>query len=160
MRHFVREVTIGTSPLDALEKTAWKRLSITKGRYSGFTAWLMHGTNLYALPTRCRHILPIFFFFEYFILRGIFIQNRGKKTYFLARGMGPNFGPKNSRKHWFILNILDSSSPRNTSSKILTSSFYILMRIIKSQNRTEWTGLAQAWKILECTGLSWKVLEN
>ena len=34
VRHFVREVTIGTSPLDALEKTACKRLSITKGRYS------------------------------------------------------------------------------------------------------------------------------
>ena len=33
VRHFVLEVTIGTSPLDAFEKTAWKRLSISKGRY-------------------------------------------------------------------------------------------------------------------------------
>ena len=56
----------------------------------------MHGTNLYALPTRCRHILPIFFL--YFILRGIFFQNRGKKHTFWL-------GENSRKKHCKVISL-------------------------------------------------------
>ena len=95
MRHFVRKVTIGTSPLDALESVYKTPRDATRK----FTAWLMHGTNLYALPTRCHHILPIFFFLklEYFILRGIFFQNRGKNILF-GEESGAEFRPQKQQK--------------------------------------------------------------
>ena len=35
-----------------------------------------------------------FFFFFFFCKIGNFLSGIGKKTYFLALGMGPNFGPK------------------------------------------------------------------
>ena len=37
---------------------------------------------------------PCFFFFFFFGKIGNFLSGIGKKTYFLALGMGPNFGPK------------------------------------------------------------------
>ena len=61
-------------------------------------SWLMHGTNLYPLPTRCRHILPIFFFFEYLILRGVFFQNREKKHTFWRGEWGRISAPKTAEK--------------------------------------------------------------
>ena len=97
MRHYVREVTIWTSPLDALESVYRSPRDAT----CKFTAWLMHRTNLYALPTSCRHILPIFFFFfffEYFVLRGIFFQNRGKKHTFWRWEWGCISAPKTAEK--------------------------------------------------------------
>ena len=48
--------------------------------------------------TRCRHILPSFFLFEYFILRGIFFQNRGKKHTFWRREWGRISAPKTAEK--------------------------------------------------------------
>ena len=96
MQHFVREVTIGTSPLEALEKTAGKRLSITKGRYSqNHSMAKARNEFIRTSDTLLSHFAD--FFFEYFILRGIFFQNRGKKHTFW-RGNEAEFRPQKQQK--------------------------------------------------------------
>ena len=81
-------------------RCSWKRLSITKGRYSQIHD-IANARNefIHTSDTQSSHFAD--FFFEYFILRGIFFQNRGKKHTFWQGEWGRISAPKTAeKKHW------------------------------------------------------------
>ena len=81
------------------------RLSITKGRYSQIHGKANARNEFIRTSDTLSSHFADFFFFEYFILRGIFFQNRGKNILF-GEGNGAEFRPQKQQKktlHVYLL---------------------------------------------------------
>ena len=127
---------IGTYPLDALEKTAWKRLSITKGRYSQIHG-MANAQNKFIRTSDTLSSHFAFFFFFNASFWGEFSFKIGKKNILFGEGNGAQFQPpkqqkKNTVRHGASWTIIVQLAPCQIS---------LFLIIFAAENLTWWETL-------------------